>query len=83
MICPKCGKELTNTLGGCYICKNCDLAINDLVYRPVKDDLDLAEEDDTLPKGWICPKCGKCLAPWVSKCNCYNRKSRVKSLNVL
>lgn len=20
--------------------------------------------------GWICPKCGKVHAPWVSECNC-------------
>ena len=21
--------------------------------------------------GWICPKCGKVLAPWMSECDCY------------
>ena len=21
--------------------------------------------------GWICPKCGRALAPWVSSCPCY------------
>ena len=21
--------------------------------------------------GWICPKCGRGLAPWVSECPCY------------
>ena len=21
--------------------------------------------------GWICPKCGRALAPWVSECPCY------------
>lgn len=22
-------------------------------------------------QGWICPKCGRALAPWVSECPCY------------
>lgn len=21
-------------------------------------------------KGWICPRCGKALAPWVRECGC-------------
>ena len=24
--------------------------------------------------GWICPKCGRALAPWVSECPCYRGK---------
>lgn len=23
--------------------------------------------------GWICPKCGKVLAPWMSECDCYRK----------
>ena len=21
--------------------------------------------------GWVCPKCGRVLAPWMSECPCY------------
>ena len=24
--------------------------------------------------GWICPKCGRALAPWISECPCYLEK---------
>lgn len=24
-----------------------------------------------MSEGWICPRCGKGLAPWMSECNCY------------
>lgn len=24
-----------------------------------------------MKEGWVCPKCGKVLAPWVPSCDCY------------
>lgn len=27
-----------------------------------------------MSNGWICPKCGRALAPWVSECPCYLNK---------
>ena len=27
-----------------------------------------------MSEGWICPKCGRALAPWVSECPCYFEK---------
>ena len=25
--------------------------------------------------GWICPRCGRALAPWMSECPCYLTKT--------
>lgn len=33
MKCMRCGKEMRNTIGGCYTCDHCGLGINDCVYR--------------------------------------------------
>ena len=33
MKCQRCGKEMRNTIGGCYTCDECGFGINDLVYR--------------------------------------------------
>ena len=33
MKCQRCGKEMRNTVGGCYTCDECGFSINDLVYR--------------------------------------------------
>ena len=34
MKCHGCGKEMVNTVGGCYHCPHCGLGIHDGVYRP-------------------------------------------------
>lgn len=34
MKCHICGKEMVNTIGGCYECKHCGQGIHDAVYRP-------------------------------------------------
>ena len=30
-------------------------------------------------EGWICPKCGRGLAPWVSECPCYLTQTQDQS----
>ena len=30
-------------------------------------------------EGWICPKCGRALAPWISECPCYLTKAQDQS----
>lgn len=34
MKCWICHKEMENTIGGCYHCKDCGVGVNDLVFRP-------------------------------------------------
>jgi hypothetical protein len=29
--------------------------------------------------GWICPKCGRALAPWMSECPCYQGGAAITS----
>lgn len=73
MRCIVCGKEMTNTIGGNDYCTNCGHAINDLVYRPSNCDLSMPQGFGE-QKGWICPVCGRGLAPWVSCCPCMNKE---------
>ena len=69
MQCIRCGKEMVNTTGGNYICPSCNMAVNDLVYRPSNCDIPIPQGFGE-QKGWICPVCGRGLAPWVDCCPC-------------
>lgn len=68
MQCMRCGKEIEITTGGNSHCPSCGMAVNDLVYRP--------SEWKPFPQifgkqeGWICPVCGRGVAPWVNACPC-------------
>lgn len=33
------------------------------------------EDTNVLNMGWICPNCGKALAPWVKYCNCFQENT--------
>lgn len=33
------------------------------------------EVDKRMIEGWICPKCGRALAPWMAECPCNNIKT--------
>lgn len=71
MKCLYCGKEMINTVGGCYHCPACGFGVDDCVFRTVTP----VEEIPT-PKvfgeqrGWICPVCGLGVAPHVDVCPC-------------
>ena len=72
MNCMRCGAEMTSTTGGNYTCPKCNMSVNDLVYRPQNCDMPLPGGFG-VQYGWVCPKCGKVLAPYVSECNCYKK----------
>ncbi len=69
MQCMRCGKEMTNTTGGNYHCQSCGHAVNDLLYRPSNCDMPLPQGFGK-QEGWICPVCGRGVAPWVDVCPC-------------
>ena len=68
MRCIICGNEMESSTSGNYYCSNCGRSYNDMVYRP--------SEWKPFPqgfgeqKGWICPVCGRGVAPWVDYCPC-------------
>lgn len=69
MKCIVCGKEMKNTLGGNYHCENCGHAVNDLLNRFSNCDMPLPKGFGK-QEGWICPVCGRGVAPWVDTCPC-------------
>lgn len=69
MQCIRCGKEMVNTTGGNYHCPSCGHAVDDLVYRPSNCDIPMPNGFGE-QKGWICPVCGRGVAPWVNYCPC-------------
>jgi DNA-directed RNA polymerase subunit RPC12/RpoP len=69
MQCIRCGKEMENTTGGNYHCPSCGHAINDLVYRPSNCDIPIPPNFGK-QEGWICPVCGRGVAPFVDVCPC-------------
>ena len=79
MQCIRCGREMRQSTGGNYSCDNCGHAVNDLIFRGYEGSITVPYEIDNNPKplqaigsvGWICPKCGRALAPWTSECPCY------------
>ena len=33
-----------------------------------------------MKEGWVCPKCGKVLAPWVPSCDCYRLRDNTQTI---
>ena len=69
MTCIRCGNEMVNTTGGNYHCPKCNMAVNDLMYRPSNCDLPMHPSID-VERGWICPICGRGVSPKERYCCC-------------
>ena len=69
MNCIRCGAEMNSTTGSNHTCPKCSMEVNDLVYRPQNCDMPLPQ-DFGKKEGWICPVCGRGVAPWMSFCPC-------------
>ena len=68
--CWICGKEMVNTLGGNYHCPTCDVGVNDFVFRTSSNcDIPMPQGFGK-QEGWICPVCGRGVAPWMNVCPC-------------
>lgn len=75
MQCIRCGKEMENTTGGNYHCPSCSFAVNDLVYRP--SEWKPFPQIVSKQEGWVCPVCGRGVAPWVDVCPCQGSEMQI------
>lgn len=69
MNCTICGKQMDYTGFGNYRCQECDHVMNDLVHRPSNCDMPMPQGFGE-ERGWICPVCGRGVAPWMNWCPC-------------
>lgn len=76
MQCLRCGKEIEITTGGNYHCSHCGFVLNDLLYRPSNCDISLPQGFGK-QEGWICPVCGRGVAPWVDYCPCQGSELKI------
>ena len=67
---------MVSTTGGNYHCPDCNMAVNDLVYRPSNCDIPMPPEFGG-QKGWVCPVCGRGVAPWVDFCPCQGSEMNI------
>ena len=65
----RCGAEMNSTTDDNYACPRCRMEIHDLEYRPQNCDMPLSQ-DFGKKEGWVCPVCGRGVAPWVDYCPC-------------
>lgn len=69
MKCIICGTEMNSTTDGNYTCPICGKEDYYSVYKPQSYDTSLPQDFDK-KEGWVCPVCGRGVAPWVDYCPC-------------
>lgn len=72
MRCIRCGKEMfTSSTNGDNICFECkkNSYNNSHIYIPNNCDIPMPQGFGK-QEGWICPVCGRGVAPWVDYCPC-------------
>ena len=69
------GAEMDSTTDGNYTCPKCRQGVNDGVYRPSTNNIYGEPYLGWGQMGWICPKCGKVLAPQKAECDCHKRNT--------
>lgn len=65
-ICPKCNKEMVKLNNGTFFCTYCE---SNWAYMSSNCDIPMPQGFGE-QKGWICPVCGRGVAPWVDVCPC-------------
>lgn len=76
MRCVVCGHTMHGMIGGKYECPNCGHIANDLVNRPSNCEIP-TPHDFGQQKGWICPVCGRGLAPHMDWCPCKGSEMQI------
>ena len=68
MKCTKCGKTFASHTDGPEICFNCYMKdINNYQGTNNSSNCDMPlHQDFSKKEGWICPVCGRGVAPWMS-----------------
>ena len=69
MNCIRCGAEINSTTDVNYTCPNCGKEVYYSAYKQQNCDTSLPQDFDK-KEGWICPVCGRGVAPWVDYCPC-------------
>ena len=77
MKCIKCGKNFASHTDGPEMSWNCYMKdINNYQVTNNSSNCDMPLPQDFGKKeGWICPVCGRGVAPWIDVCPCQNDRN--------